>query len=281
MSVCVLAVCTMATRGGGQTSSNKPPTASPTLDEIEAAHVQHYPRSNLRIAMIATNTPAFDEYAFNLMFTEAERVRSSWKLKRVPPLTAHNVTWDAVAMKDGVDGGISTSGRRFGWSFTRNALWCFHDIEYTSQSVMYKDFTYNRDEQRRLGKIKSKITAKQAEDLARGYLHAIGLTEKQLDFIEPPRVNQFKFRDHDGTIYSLPLFAVGWAIKDWVVIENDPLSPVVSFEISGITGEVATYYNSAPKLPLTPLPTNYLDMLEVLPPTTRMQSNGVQMWPHK
>jgi hypothetical protein len=53
---------------------------------------------------------------------------------------------------------------------------------------------------------KSKITAREAKAIARESLHNLGLSEKQLELIEPPSVNQYKFEESDGTIYPLPYF---------------------------------------------------------------------------
>ena len=240
----------------GQAQTNQLPTPGPALQEIEAARHRYI---NPRLA-IATNTPAFDEYAFKLMFDEAERVRSSWKLKRVPPLTVQNVTFDAIATPRGVTGGIATADRRFGWSFTENTLLNFDEKAYTPRSFDTKD-----SESAQLAKIKTKITAKEAEALARGYLHAIGFTEQKLALVEPPTVNQYVFVTEDKVLHPLPIFKVEWA-------------PGVRFDISGITGEVAQYINTVLDRPQIPLPTNYADMLDVLPPTNRYQTMGLQPW---
>ncbi|HEY3857204.1 MAG TPA: hypothetical protein VGO67_22695 [Verrucomicrobiae bacterium] len=237
------------------------------LDRIESVRRSYI---NVNIA-IGTNTPAFDEYAFNLMINGAERLRSSWELKSVPPLSVKNITFDAIAMKYGVKGEISTEDGRFNWQFADNALWIFDDKEYTPRS-----FEFKKDELQRLKKIASKITAKQAEDLARHYLHAIGLTEQGLQLLEPPRVSSYGFADSDGTEHHLPIFDIKWSMPGY----DDP-APGVRFDISGITGGVAHYANTSTKLPKAPLPTNYLDMLEILPPTNSAQRLGLKPWPHK
>jgi hypothetical protein len=251
----------------GQTQTNPPAKAPHELQEIERVHHEYI----MRHLAIATNTPAFDEYAFKLMLDEAERVTSSWKLERVPPLTVQNVTFDAIATPRGVTGGIATADHRFGWSFTENTLMNFNERAYTPQSFEYKE-----SESAQLAKEKSKITAKEAEAMARGYLHAIGLSEQRLDLVQPPKVEQYTFMDTQQVIHPLPIFKVVWSVRGW-----DEPAPGVRFDISGVTGQVAQYINTALDRPQFPVPSNYLDMLDILPPTNRAQKAGIQFWPHK
>ncbi|MGO8698809.1 MAG: hypothetical protein ACLQVY_13935 [Limisphaerales bacterium] len=208
------------------------------------------------------------------MLKEAEHVRLVWKLKRVPPLTTSNVTFDAVAKPFGVSGEIGTMDHLFRWDFEYNALRAFVDAQYTPQSFSSRSVGGALAKQIPLGKKKSILTAKQAEELARWYLHALGLTEKQLRLSEPPRVRQYLYFD-EGIEHPLPLFEVAWILSG-----ASEIGPGVTFDISGVTGEVAQYYNTATQ-PGTALPTNYMDMLEILPPTNMHQKVGLGLWPHK
>jgi hypothetical protein len=258
--------------------SDRPPRA--TIQQIEAAH-RPRPHRGPDSGRIATNTQAFDEYAFNLMLEQAERLRQAWRLARVPRLGVTNVTWDAVPEKDGVDGGIvvGDAGRSFAWGFWRGAL-----FYYTDEQNQTQRFEYHDDESLRLSKIKSRITAAQAEKMARDYLHAIEMIEKtNLGLIEPPMVEQFKFGLPNGTVSLLPVFRVEWRLPGYgpAFDSNGGFHPApgASFDISGVTAEVehCDITALAPK----PLPTNYLDMLEILPPTNMEQRIGLKLWPHK
>ena len=221
------------------------------------------------IGIIASNTPAFEQYAIPRMLAEVNSMREKWKLPIPYPLTTNNANISLKAAPKGIDGAVSTRDGRFRWNFGRNNMTLFADTNFYPQSFRYQDH-----ESARLAKIKSKIDAKQAEAIARDALHKIGLTEIQLECIEPPEVNQYKFQESDGTIYPLPMFNVGWKIKGFD--ESDDF-PSVKFDVSGITKEVAEYFNVAPKRPQMPVPTNYFDMLGVKPPTNELQKAGLRM----
>ena len=87
-------------------------------------------------------------------------------------------------------------------------------------------------------KIKSKITAKEAEAIARERLHQLGLTEKQLKLIEPPEVNQYKFGGERWNSLSLAPCSM-WFRGEQRLVEK---SLAVSFNISGITKQVSDFF---------------------------------------
>lgn len=201
---------------------------------------------------IATNTLAFEEYCLNLMLALANETRVKWKLDLPAPLTINDVFFTFTPKPYGIDGGISTRDGRFDWSLSRNTFELFQDCKYCPRSFRYKD-----DESARLAKIKSKITAKEAEAIARGVLHGLGLAEKQLRLKEPPAINQYKFEETDGTVYPLPMFNVAWRVEG----DDEDEFPSVTVDVSGITKNVAKYYNADPYAPHTPTPTNYFRLL--------------------
>jgi hypothetical protein len=200
---------------------------------------------------IATNTLGFEEYGLNMMLAVANETRVKWKLDLPAPLTVNDVLFTLTPTPYGMDGGLSTRDGRFDWAFTRNTFDLFQDFKYCPLRFRYHD-----DEEARLAKIKSKITAKEAEATARGVLHGLGLTEKQLRLKEPPAVNQYKFEETDGTIYPLPMFDVTWCVEG-----GDDDFPPVTVDVSGITKNVAKYFNLSPYAPRVPTPTNYFRLL--------------------
>ena len=217
---------------------------------------------------IASNTPAFEEFGLGYMLAQANAMREAWKLDIPQPLAVNNVTFQIRATPFGLDGGVGQRDGPYTWGFTRGVLTHFYDSRYWPRSFRYKD-----DESAQLAKIKSKITAKEAEAIARNALHKLGLKEKELHLIEPPEVSQYKFEETNGAIYPLPMFNVRWGVQEWI---GDQSNHPVGFEVSGITGTVAEYGNFAPALKYPPLPTNYLSMLdlptnyfETLPARTR------------
>ena len=169
------------------------------VDNIAAARSPYYGGNDFQ--RIATNTPAFEEYGFNLMLSEANRVREKWQLEIPQPLTFRNVYFWLKATPFGIEGSLGTRDGRYQWGFSRSALDCFQDVPYCPIS-----FQHHWDEEARLAKIKSKITLKEAEAVARDSLHKLGLTETQLNLKPSPEVNQYKFEETNGTVYPLPVF---------------------------------------------------------------------------
>lgn len=216
---------------------------------------------------IAPNTPAFEEYAFNMMLSEANRIRKG--RRDIPTLSANSVFFGVRATPDGILGGIFTRDRRFIWSFNHNCMFNFVDTNYWPQSFRYDD-----DASEKLAKIKSRITEKEAEKIAREFLHDIGNTEQQLGLIEPPEVNQYKFQETNDVIYPLPCFNISWKTK-----ASDPTTTPVEIVVSGIINQVVVYVNSARENLSKPIPTNYMEMLEVSAPTNNAQKIGLKPWP--
>ncbi len=247
---------------GAQEATNRLHVLS-TDDSTTTAHR----RLNYLPGQIASNTPAFEQYAFLRMLAEVNSMREKWNLPIPNPLTTNNTYITLIAGAYGINGGVSTKDGRFRWNFSENRMILFGDTNYYPQSFRYQD-----DESARLAKIKSKIDAQEAEAIAENYLHRLGLTEKQLKLADPPRVNQYKFEESDGTIYPLPVFNVAWHENG----HDDPLYPGVTFDISGITKQVVEYANLNLHMPPAPIPTNYYEMLGVKPPTNSSQRLGLR-----
>jgi hypothetical protein len=246
---------------GAQEATNRLHVLS-TDDSTTTAHR----RLNYLPGQIASNTPAFEQYAFPRMLAEVNSMREKWNLPIANPLTTNNTYITLIAGAYGINGGVSTKDGRFRWNFFRNRMTIFGDTNYYPQSFRYQD-----DESARLAKIKSKIDAKEAEAIARKSLHLLGLTEKALKLIEPPAINQYKFEESDGTIYPLPMFNVAWH-------QDGEIGPFasVTFDISGITRQVAEYASPLLYMPPAPIPTNYYEMLGVKPPTNSSQRLGLR-----
>ena len=250
-SIAVSVLAVQATILGGQSTTN---SLTP-MDNLGAA------RSHIKqpaLFKMATNTPEFEGYAIDLMLKQANEMRENWHLDIPKPLTLNDIFFSLQATAYGFVGGIGTRDSRFNWSFDWSVMTLFQDHQYWPRSFRYRD-----EESARLSKIKSKIDAAEAETIARNALHGLGLTEKLLHLIEPPRINQYKFEETNGIVYPLPMFNVGWYVEGFIGL-SEPDDPRVTFDISGITKNVAEYFN--PHTPRVPLPTNYFQILNL--PTT-------------
>lgn len=212
---------------------------------------------------IGTNTPAFESYGLEFMLIAANEMREKWGLDISKALSVDDVFFTVYGTAHGIEGHLRTRDGRFQWDFDRNALYSFMDIKYQHASFRYHD-----EESARLANIKSKITKKEAEAIARNALYKLfGMTEKQLHLKKPVQVNQYKFEESDGKVHPLPLFDVRWRMagpKQYSA-ENLEYTPL-SMDVSGITKNVANYshaqyLNLSSPLPRPPIPTNYFQML--------------------
>ncbi len=212
---------------------------------------------------IATNTPAFDAWAMEFMLNQANAMREKWRLDIPRPLTVDDVWFAVSPTVHGIEGHLMTRDQRFKWSFDRNVLCAFEDRKFFAPSFRYRD-----DESARLAKIKSQITKKEAEAIARKALYELfGMTEEQLGLKKTVEVNQYKFTESNGKVYPLPLFEVRWRMTGprQYSAKNLEYTPLF-MEISGIITNVVNYshpeyINLTSPLPRPVVPTNYFQML--------------------
>jgi len=214
---------------------------------------------------IATNTLEYEDYALNRMLTEANAIAKKWRLDIPEVLTVKDVLFQLNATAFGMNGSVGTRDGRFNWFFQDNRFFSFSDKRYCSKS-----FLYNDAEMSRLSKVESKITTKEAVEIARNALKQLGYTEQQLKMRRKPEVNQYKFQESDGKTYPLPAFRVTWRKegKMQYSADNVEYAPAV-VEVSGITANVAELwawevvqrYNSV--IQPAPPPTNYFKMLHL------------------
>lgn len=236
--------------------------------EIEAARSPVWDKQPT-LGRIGTNTPAFENYSLTLMLAAANRFREAADLD-CKKLELQDVYFWCLAHKDGVDGVLSTRSTNLSlsWGFGNNMLGCFRDFHY---SKMF--FLYNDDEEARLAKIKSKIDAKQAEEIAQNFLKKYNIIPKEQGLVEKPEVHQYKFEESNGVVYPLPCFNLTWSN-----LTDDTYS--LSINVSGINNRVVDYFYLGKSFNI-PVPTNYLDMLGVLPPTNNIQRAGLAPYPKK
>jgi hypothetical protein len=212
---------------------------------------------------IATNTPAFEAWGLKFMLGHANEMREKWQLEIPRPLTIDDIWFALYPTAQGIEGHLMTRDKRFHWAFDANVLCTFVDQQYFSPS-----FRYHWDEEAKLAKIKSKITKKEAEAIAREALYRLfGMTEKQLHMKKAVEINQYKFEESDGKVYPLPLFDVRWRMAgpEQYAAANIEYTPLY-LEISGITKKVVKYEHpealgATSLVPHAPIPTNYFQML--------------------
>ncbi len=210
---------------------------------------------------ISTNTPAFEEYGFNLMLSMANDTAKKWKLDLSHPLTANDVVFWLKPKPTCIQWALSTRNARYCWAFDDGWLDYFVDEPNSRRAYLINTNApgmVNDEVLSRMAKTKSKITERQAIKMARDYLHVLGLDEKQLRLHEPPTVERGRYADDDGKKYLVPLFTVGWSVEG-----ANPEARLVEITVSGITSNIVKYFNADPNTPRVPLPTNYFQMLNL------------------
>ncbi len=210
---------------------------------------------------ISTNTPAFEEYGLDLMLSMADDTAKKWKLDLPHPLTVNDVVFWLKPKPTCIQWILSTRNGRYCWAFDNGWLNLLSDEQNSRRAYLINTNApgmVNDEVLSRMAKTKSNITKAQAIKMARDYLHALGLDEKQLRLHEPPKVERDRFTDDDGKKHLVPLFAVGWSVEG-----ADPEYQLVEITVSGITSNIVKYFNADPNTPRVPLPTNYFQMLNL------------------
>ena len=210
---------------------------------------------------IATNTPAFEEYGVSQMLSVGNRTREVWKLDLPHPLNVNDLVFWLKPRPTAIQWGFDTRDGRFAWDFDNGWMVLFRDNANSRRAYLINTNSpgmANDEVLERMVHTKSKITERQAIKMARDYLHAFGLDEKQLRLHEPPKVERDGYTADDGKRYKVPLFAVGWSVEG-----ANPDIRLVTVTVSGITSNIVEYINANPNTPRVPLPTNYFQMLNL------------------
>lgn len=269
--VCFVAVLMPVSRLSAEQATNA--VLSTPLSSIAAA------RSSVRepeYGRISTNSPAFEEYGFNLMLSQVNQMAERWKLELPHPLRVNEVVFWLKPKATSMQWILATRNARYCWDFDDGWVRSFIDEPNSRRAYLINTNAPGFASSEVLGRVaktKSKITEAEAIRMARDCLHALGLTETQLRLHEPPTVERDHFTDEDGTRYEVPLFAVGWSVEG-----ADPETRLVEITVSGITSNIVEYLNADPNTPRIALPTNYFQMLglptnylETLSPRARRQ----------
>jgi hypothetical protein len=172
-TLCICVVSASAATGRGAEAATNVVRWNPASNAVSGARLPFNWKSPFAIA---SNTPAFEAYALELMLRLANEMREKWALEIPGGLTAENVYFSAYPGAEGVRGNLQTRSGRFLWSFDANVLFSFHDTNYYGVRIAYSD-----DEAARLARIESAITKEQAARIAKQALYRLfGKTERQL-----------------------------------------------------------------------------------------------------
>lgn len=147
------------------------------------------------------------------------------------PLTTNDVSWFSGCRK-GFDGVGLRIRERFHFAFeTRNRLVSYFYDRHYSMTVLW------REEDIKPLIRPSKITSRQALDMARDCMVRLGYTEDKLPPLLPPKVHQWKWKPPGAWLGDpLPFFTVEWRWK------KNPDVQYCRIEIDGYRRKVTEFY---------------------------------------
>lgn len=199
------------------------------------------------LGAIPKDTPAFQEYAFHAMFTNAQAVAAKWNLDQNLIATNRVTRWTAAAHRSGVSGVIIFSDR-YAFAYESGEL-ARLDHLYTPSFLMPGDKAYKSKMKLWLAAT-NLLSLEQARTIADSALEAVGL-EPARTGARPKALGTQLTTPWKDVSEALPYYCFDWKSNRF---------SVVSVEVSGMTGRIAHLENNTP-IPALAKPANYLELL--------------------
>ena len=200
------------------------------------------------LGAIPKDTPAFQEYAFHAMFTNAQAAAAKWNLDQRLIATNQITRWTAAAHRSGVSG-VIIFGDRYGFRYQSGGLASFSDTLYTPSFLMPGDKTYKSKMKLWLAAT-NLLSLEQARTIADSALEAVGL-EPARTGARPKAIGGQETTPWKGVSEALPYYYFDW---------QSNRRTVVWVAVSGMTGRIAQLDNNTAIAALAK-PTNYLELL--------------------
>jgi hypothetical protein len=199
---------------------------------------------------IPTNTPAFQQYAFQVMFTNAQSLAARWQLDQ-SKVSTNDLTRLTIRPQPKQIGATMEFGERYGFWVSQTGFLCFSDDRYRIGSDFEK-WTNQALADRYGGDLKqqyevtSTLTLEAARKIAESAMHAYGVPTDELGFLQPKLQEQMKVGDK-----LLPYYKFEWGTEKGrcKVHVSGVITNIVQFEFEG-----------PDHLRLKP-PPNYLELL--------------------
>lgn len=202
---------------------------------------------------VPTNTRAFQEYAFNVMFTHATNMAAKWNLDLPNPITTNMISEFKPSAWEGGAGGDMVLSNRYYFSWLYGGLPNFDDEAYSCLKTQTPDVVANDAILEQWMHATNLLTLPKARQIAERAILSLGVPLNKVNFKEPQEAWQFKYEWKDGKNYSLPYYRFYWNTQ----------KAACTVEVSGIIGRVA--YFSFTDYTSTYLwfqkPTNYFEIL--------------------
>ncbi len=214
--------------------------------------------------VIPTNTPAFKEYAFNTIMTNAQALALKWHLND-SLIASNKVThFDATPHPEGLSAGITFDDRYIFGSNTGDPIGFTDKGYYVGYLTNHTQWMHETN----------LLTFKKAQQIAESAMVAYGIPVKQIGFKKPVKKEQLKWiddkisyksngwtyvetKEHPKT-YPLPYYEFEWETRkaNCVVHVSGISSNIVSFSF----GWRYLLFPDFNHLRLVP-PTNYFEIL--------------------
>ena len=201
------------------------------------------------LGAIPTNTPALKEYAFQVMFTNAQSLGMRWHLDQ-SLITSNHATLTSVRAHPQQLYASIEFGDRYGFGTSKSGIIIFADTGFGEGMMLA--MAQPRIASRYGGELKARfqaanaLTLEQAQEMAESAMRAYGVTKDALGFLQPKVKEQLKSAGRPLAYYKF----------EW---ESDKGHCKV--DVSGITTNIVRFELEGPEqLRLKP-PPNYLELL--------------------
>jgi hypothetical protein len=249
---------------------------------------------------IPTNTPALDEYAFKVIFTNAQTLAYRWHLDKNPMASDRVTHFRATPYPEGIDGGIVFDGRYsfgtfrgFPLQFRDNAYYKDSVFSITARTTMMTENEEDNakgyenwrrevevDLERHRGVVEqwrantNAMPLKEAQKIAESAMKAYGVQMRQMSFRSPNIREQLRWSEgrrayeSNGWIIAetdkpLPYLPLPYYVFGWKTVQEH-----CTVHVSGITSNVVFFdFARETTNPLNPdrlelkRPPNYLELL--------------------
>jgi hypothetical protein len=200
---------------------------------------------------IQTNTPAFQEYAFHVMLTNAQAVAKAWYLDNSLMTTNQITSFQAFPTPYGVRGSINFCKR---YSFNSYLGWFNRFIDISNNCMIFETDNVETNDAilEQWMRATNHLTMKRAQQIAISSMRSIGIPLNKLGFNKPTNSRQRKYQWKDGKIYPLPYYEFEWRTDEHVC----------RVDVSGINSNIVHFFIVGPSIRLY-MPTNYFELLDL------------------
>ncbi len=243
------------------------------------------------IGEIPTNTFAFQEYALDTLIKQAKVINEKWHIE-IPASADRATNLLTIPTIEGMEGGV-TIDNRYRLGIRSGRFIYFNDQLYSDYSTppnylmsnlppaeMVRQMREDVDRSIQASLLQAQktnlLTKEKALQVAREALKQIGIEEKNfpsamtgaLNRKELPvaEVTQSSFPDRTGKLHWLPHYTIRWTYP------GASVGPA-TMEVSGVTKKVTHYESDAAPVTI-PIPTNYYQMLNIIPNEFKWQYGG-------